>query len=152
MLGRRPTAPTLPPPSSSTTTYYLAAGDYLLTNARYHSCQRRRPYVASSQQADEFDALAAAPGGVARKTQRHTHGFGESYPYCARHLHQRIDAEPCLRCRVDLLELKLTGAERELGGLKSTLEDVAPKLLSLNDAVMTLVSLRSAGVVVDRQQ
>jgi len=128
------------------------AGDYLRANARYHATSNRQqwqPHVASHEQATAYDELANAPGGVTRKTLRHAHGLGESYPYCALHPRQRIDAEPCLRCRIDVLELKLAGAERLLGGLQMTLADVAPIVLSLNDALTTLREMRAARVVVD---
>jgi len=127
--------------------HFLAAGDYLRLLRRHHVTDQRA-YVLNDEQARSFDAAVAAPGGVLRKRMRLARGVEHTFPYCGLHPTQRIDTEPCLRCRIAVLETKLASAERTVDSLQSALRDLTPKILSLGDALAALTSCREDGTVV----
>ena len=108
------------------------AGEYD-AHEGHRALDQRRLFVTDVSQARVLDERSCAPGGVMRR-----HQYSESFPFCARHATQRIDFEPCLRCRIDLLETKLAGAEQLVRAQQVLLEDIAPKVLSLGDTLTEL--------------
>ena len=96
---------------------------------------QRRAFVVRETYAHALDAAAKPPGGVLRRVAHLAANTRESYPYCATHQRQRIDAEPCQRCRIAVLELALGEERRRVAAMSRVLDDMVPRVLSLSDTL-----------------